>query len=59
MVMAANNCPTGGSHHSVTSRTRHTASFRGLADLESIRSLNWSDAIDSDHSLDVEELLRL
>ena len=38
---------------------RHTASFRGRADLELIRSLNRSDAIDSDHSLDAREFLRL
>ena len=52
----AKNGPTRGNDHSVTSRT---ASFRGRADLESIRSLNRSDATDSDHSLDARELLRL
>src|SRR5271169_1729053 len=37
----------------------HAAAFRGRADLESIRSLNRSDATDSDHSLDAREFLRL
>ena len=59
MVTAGEERPTRRSDHSVTSRTRHTASFRGRADLESIRSLNRSDAIDSDHSLDAREFLRL
>jgi hypothetical protein len=31
----------------------------GRADLQSIRSLNRSDATDSDHSLDAREFLRL
>jgi hypothetical protein len=59
MVMAGEEWSDARSDPSVTSGTRHAAAFRGRADPQSIRSLNRSDATDSDHSLDARVLLRL